>query len=420
MAKLHKNIDPELLAKELKELAGQDIAPEELQRMLESDLERDALEGFIAMKKTGVNTNKAIVDLQHQLNQKLKDRSRQRELPWHKLSIAATIAAVVGIGAFYIIKKQNNDRLMASREIDELFLVHSNDTLLIYLPKEALAHQQEITQNIVKTSISDSKRQLTVKDKKDIVNPKPTTPAAVMTAPTAAQAAAIEVDTSKAIQGLLAETVIAKRSVAKSALRETLINKQLGIHIQAIDLLTNKPIENVKVQVSGTQTTALTNTEGEVNLPTSSTKSEVTLSKENYITETIKPKEAQQKFIYGLMPDVKKLAKVAVEQFLTKPNPENAPPKLAIEDASYRIYINKNIAYPKEFTEMGREGTVELEFTVNTNGMLSNFKVLKSMGPEFDQSSIEALKHGPLWIPAIVNGKPSTAKARYYVNFIHL
>lgn len=41
---------------------------------------------------------------------------------------------------------------------------------------------------------------------------------------------------------------------------------------------------------------------------------------------------------------------------------------------------------------MGREGTVEVGFTVNADGSLSDFKVLRSMGADFDNPSVEVLK----------------------------
>ncbi|MCO4292748.1 energy transducer TonB [Solitalea sp. MAHUQ-68] len=409
MAKLHKNKNPELLVNELKELAGKDLSPEELQQLLNSDLEREALEGFAAMKKAGVSSDKALFDLQHQLNQKIKDRSRQRELPWHKLSIAATVAAVVCIGAFYIIKKQNREQKLAELAKQPLMWV-SKDTLIIYLPKEELI---AVAQNPPKAPT------------------KPHAPIAPIPAdngtPISVMVMSAPVESSK-------EIIANAEKTEEKALKEVVVTKANGIHtaakaklapasytLQLLDILTSIPVADVLIKTEGSATTRKSNENGEFEVNVSVDKQNYVLSKQGYVTQTISiSAEDSDRSVIGLMPDLKLQANTAIKEYLQSNKALASEATLAISESAYRIYINKNIKYPKAYTEMGKEGTVQLEFTVNTDGSLQNFIVLKSMGADFDTPSIDVLKNGPKWLPAFKNGKPIAAKARYFVNFIQL
>ncbi|POY38926.1 hypothetical protein C3K47_00025 [Solitalea longa] len=408
MAKLHKNKDPELLVKELKELAGIELSPEELQLLLQSDLERDALEGFAAMKKAGVNGDKALVDLQHQLNQKIKDRSKQSELRWHKLSIAATVAAVVCIGAFYIVKKQRHDREQIAKMADMPIIWTKNDTLVIYLPKE-----EAIAQNLAKPPSPVSA---------PIAPTAPSVESPTVAAATALSAPALNevviVQDTTAPKNAFAENTFAKRSAVASVAKAKAEEKHV---IKLIDILTAKPLTAVDLKIKGTTIIGETDENGEFNIPLSSNKPTIQAAKQGYLPlETSLNFEEHKTLTYGLMPDVKQQAEVSVKEFLKSTKVNTADATFAVSESAYRIYINKNINYPKAFTEMGREGTVQVDFTVLPDGSLTQFKIRQSMGADFDKASIEVLKNGPKWLPAIRNGKPVSGKAHYFVNFIQL
>jgi|GEM_PF-934566 len=60
-------------------------------------------------------------------------------------------------------------------------------------------------------------------------------------------------------------------------------------------------------------------------------------------------------------------------------------------------YIQKNIRYPKAAKAANIEGKVVLEFSIQTNGALSNFKIIESLGYGCDEEAIRLLKEGPKW-----------------------
>lgn len=78
--------------------------------------------------------------------------------------------------------------------------------------------------------------------------------------------------------------------------------------------------------------------------------------------------------------------------FVSEPMP-SYPGGLAEMDR----FIKKNLKYPKG---MCVEGKVYVEFIVNENGSLSDFKVVKGLTDPFNNSALETIKKMPNWIPA--------------------
>jgi TonB family protein len=59
----------------------------------------------------------------------------------------------------------------------------------------------------------------------------------------------------------------------------------------------------------------------------------------------------------------------------------------------------------------GKEGTVELAFTVNANGSIANINVTKSLSPAADAKATSLIKDGPTW-SGNTNGKPEEVKVK--------
>ncbi len=68
-------------------------------------------------------------------------------------------------------------------------------------------------------------------------------------------------------------------------------------------------------------------------------------------------------------------------------------------------YLVNAIKYPEAAQNASVEGKVVVEFTVNADGTLSDFKVVKSVSPELDAEALRVIKAMPAWSPAIVDGK---------------
>src|SRR6187549_2263182 len=71
-------------------------------------------------------------------------------------------------------------------------------------------------------------------------------------------------------------------------------------------------------------------------------------------------------------------------------------------------FIKRNLKYPRDSRTV--QGKVHVEFVVNENGSLSDFRVVKGLVDSFDNSALETVKEMPKWIPAKRDDKPIRTK----------
>ena len=63
----------------------------------------------------------------------------------------------------------------------------------------------------------------------------------------------------------------------------------------------------------------------------------------------------------------------------------------------YKQYLEKNLRYPELALNNKIEGRVTIQFTVETTGSLTDFKVLRSVGYGCDDEVIRLIQQGPSW-----------------------
>jgi len=68
-------------------------------------------------------------------------------------------------------------------------------------------------------------------------------------------------------------------------------------------------------------------------------------------------------------------------------------------------YIHERLVYPEYCKEMGIQGRVVLSFVVNTNGMVSDVRVIKSVQYELDKEALRVVSGSPLWTPGRRNNQ---------------
>ncbi|OJJ17679.1 hypothetical protein BKI52_27850 [marine bacterium AO1-C] len=86
------------------------------------------------------------------------------------------------------------------------------------------------------------------------------------------------------------------------------------------------------------------------------------------------------------------------------PVEEAARPKEGYK-AFYKSLMD-NFQYPALVEKIGVEGKIFIRFTVEKDGSLTNFEVLKGTDTVLDDEAIRVLKLVPQWIPAKRNGQP--------------
>lgn len=85
---------------------------------------------------------------------------------------------------------------------------------------------------------------------------------------------------------------------------------------------------------------------------------------------------------------------------------------------SFPDFLSQNLSYPNESFENGIEGTVTVQFAVNTDGSIGEIKIVGKRiryGEELEQECIRLMKICPKWKPGKVKG---TAVKVYYTQRI--
>ncbi|GAB3896332.1 hypothetical protein GCM10028803_13810 [Larkinella knui] len=70
------------------------------------------------------------------------------------------------------------------------------------------------------------------------------------------------------------------------------------------------------------------------------------------------------------------------------------------------LYLTKSIRYPAEARQNNTQGTVFVQFTVNTTGDIYGLRVKKGIGSGCDEEAVRVVSQMPRWTPGIQNGKP--------------
>ena len=79
-------------------------------------------------------------------------------------------------------------------------------------------------------------------------------------------------------------------------------------------------------------------------------------------------------------------------------------------------FLSKNLRYPNLARENNIGGRVTVSFVIETNGELTNLKVLRGIGAGCDEEAIRVIKKSPLWSPGYQNGR--TVRVSYIMPIV--
>lgn len=69
-------------------------------------------------------------------------------------------------------------------------------------------------------------------------------------------------------------------------------------------------------------------------------------------------------------------------------------------------WLTKNLKYPESAQRRKKQGKVVVQFDINTNGKVSDIKVIKSVDPQLDREALRVIRMMPDWKPGVQNDKP--------------
>jgi len=81
-------------------------------------------------------------------------------------------------------------------------------------------------------------------------------------------------------------------------------------------------------------------------------------------------------------------------------------------------FLSQNIKYPKDAMDKKQEGKVFINFVVEKDGTLSNFKIIRGIGGSCDEEALRVAKSMPKWEPArMKNGKKVAVEMNLPIHF---
>ncbi len=80
-------------------------------------------------------------------------------------------------------------------------------------------------------------------------------------------------------------------------------------------------------------------------------------------------------------------------------------------------YLGSNIHYPANAVKNHIQGRVIVSVAIETDGSITNAKVVHSVSEELDKEALRVINQSPKWIPAKRNGKPTRTEYSIPIKF---
>ena len=94
------------------------------------------------------------------------------------------------------------------------------------------------------------------------------------------------------------------------------------------------------------------------------------------------------------------------------------PPSFSGGEPARAKFIQDHTIYPKTANEKGIQGTVYVSFIVESNGKLSNIKLLRGIGSGCDEEAIRVVTVMPNWNPGKQRGKTVRVQFSMPIRFV--
>ncbi|HEY3430610.1 MAG TPA: TonB family protein [Cyclobacteriaceae bacterium] len=243
----------------------------------------------------------------------------------------------------------------------------------------------------------------------------------------AADTAAKAIATDDVEKERLAKTDARKKSLYKDAAPAASESRASGfvsspsniIRGQVTSAEDGSPLPGVNVIIKNSVTGTATDANGNYQIATEQTNPTLVYSFIGLNSKEIKAE--QQQVDVQMTPDNAQLSEVVVTGYGTQKG-ESVPPTVEFAhpengNRAFKQYLEKNISYPEQALTNKTEGRVTVEFTIQSDGTLSDFTVVRGIGSGCDEELIRLIKEGPRWIPTKKDNVPVQDKAKVRLKF---
>jgi TonB family protein len=190
---------------------------------------------------------------------------------------------------------------------------------------------------------------------------------------------------------------------------------------RVVDAEDGQGLPGVNIILGGTEMGTFTDANGNYEVTLDSVEQQLAFSFIGYKNKEIAPGPDNVVNV-AMETDYSQLSEVVVVGYGTAkdttdwyPNIEMAYPQGGRR--AYKQYLVSQMRYPEEALNNEVEGRVTIQFTVETSGALSDFKVLKGIGYGCEEEVIRLIKSGPKWTATRRNTRPVQDRVRVRVKF---
>ncbi|MDO9256649.1 MAG: TonB family protein [Bacteroidales bacterium] len=124
-------------------------------------------------------------------------------------------------------------------------------------------------------------------------------------------------------------------------------------------------------------------------------------NQDEFTNTTNEPVDIKYEQLAEKQPDIIPVPEVKQETFI---DVQEMPSYLG-GDTERRRFLADNIKYPQQASELGIQGTVYLQFVVDSKGNITESKILRGIGGGCEEEALRVVKMMPQWHPGRQNGK---------------
>lgn len=188
-----------------------------------------------------------------------------------------------------------------------------------------------------------------------------------------------------------------------------------------VDAEDGRALPGVNVTLKGSNVGTITDEEGNYQIAMNSLSEGLVFSYIGFETKEVVPGSKNEVSV-ALEPDISELSEVVVVGYGTSEPVAAEPTTVEMAEPAggkraFKQYLEQNMRYPEQALNNRVEGKVTVQFTIQSSGAVSDFRVVKGLGYGCEEEVIRLIQEGPKWQPTKRNSKPVTDKVKVRMKF---
>jgi TonB family protein len=209
--------------------------------------------------------------------------------------------------------------------------------------------------------------------------------------------------------------------VSRSKVASGFISNQKIIKGKVLSADDGTPLPGVNIVIKGTTTGTVTDMQGNYQIISELQNPTLVYSFIGLQTEEVNVAN-QSELNVDLQTDISQLSEVVVTGYSPVKSDLDREPVIKLAEPeggrrAYDKYLKNSLQYPQQALDNKIKGRVTIQFTVSTDGSLSDFSVFKGLGYGCDEEVIRMVKEGPKWSPTTEDNVAVESEVRVRVKF---